>query len=126
MLDRIQRFRSMTGVAVSEGADAWVIQIPKSDRIVFTITVPRTVLEWFAAATDGTMEMWSDWADYYATEGETNEKLKTEMASDVERFILTLLASPVRRTEETTGSKAAPSLEWERNGKWQRLQLSAV
>jgi len=126
MHDLIQRLRAKTEIAVSEGTDAWVIQIPKGDGIVFTVTVPLNVLEWFAAATEGPSELWSDWADYYATAGETNEELKADMASDVEWFILTLLASPVRRTGKATGSKTAPSLEWERNGKWQRPQLSAV
>jgi hypothetical protein len=117
-----ERLHSKPDIGVVEQTDAWIVRVPKTEGIFFTVTIPKSVLEWFASATDGTREVWSDWADYYPTQGESRVDLEADMAADIEWFILTLLACSVR----VANANKKTSLEWELNGEWQKLHLSAA
>jgi hypothetical protein len=120
MRELVQHLHSTLGIAVVEQSSAWQLIVPKPDGLTFEISVPFAVLEWFVSARDSTGELWADWVDYYATNGETPEALKASMASDIERFVSVLAAVPVRRT----GRKS--SIEWRRNEAWHQVAVSAV
>lgn len=123
MRDLLCRLRSNSHLKVVENSDASVVSIEKSDCLTFEITIPNLVLEWFAVAKDSKGEVWSDWADYYSTNGESPEVLKLEMASDIECFINNLLVAEVRVTEQAGTVKSEPQLTWNRNDVWQEVSL---
>ena len=114
----VTRLGSIHSLEVVELADASTLVLHKAPGLVFEITVPVRVLEWFVSAKDSQgKELWSDWADYYSLKSETREELQSEMASDIERFTAILATSEVRKTSV---------LEWKRDDVWCPIGLAAV
>ncbi len=95
MNDLIARLRKKPGLEITDKEQSWELRIRKPDDLVFEISVPREVLEWFVTASRAStkQEVWSDWMDYYDVHRHTQAELRSEMGRDVERFIERVLAS---------------------------------
>lgn len=93
---QIDRLRDALRLEVVEDANRWVIYIRKPAGLLIEVTIPRDVLEWFVSASDETGTVWSEWADHYATNGETLEELMAEMATSIEQFLSIVVNSEVR------------------------------
>lgn len=119
MRDLIERLKHTFSIPVSEESEAWVLLVAKPEGLSFELVVPHDVLEWFVTARVAHSAVWSDWADYYPVAGETAAQLKQDMAADMEWFVTTLLASPLRLPAPAT-------LEWQRDGHWQKISMCVI
>lgn len=108
----------------SRQSGASVITIEKSNGLELVVTVADSVLEWFVSANDGGQEVWSDWVDYYACEGETRQDLESSMATDVTACIRALAASEFRLSPSSMSDRKSSKLEWYRHGIWQSVSVS--
>jgi len=118
----ITRLRRQAGLTVSDEAQAWVLRIPKQEGLVFTVTIPRDVLEWFVDVHAGADKMWADWMDHYpAADQETIRELHAQRAAEIEAFVFRLLAVPVRLVRQEASPKGG--LEWQVNDAWKAISL---
>jgi hypothetical protein len=85
----IERMRTRPDVGVVDQEQSWKLLIPKGGRFRCEVTVPHTVLEWFASVLDRieSTEAWSDWMDYEGYDDTPKSSLEESMAEDVERFV---------------------------------------
>ena len=85
----IERMRTRPDVGVGDQEQSWNLLIPKGRRFRCEVTVPHTVLEWFASVRDRieNKEVWSDWMDYEGYDDSPKADLEEAMAEDVERFV---------------------------------------
>ncbi len=118
----ITKATKLPGTQVSEKEHAWEISVQKQNDLEFEVVVPREVLEWFVTAktNSGLDNIWSDWVDYYETNGETADALRSEMSTDVDHFLSALSDSDVRVIERL-GEPVR--LEWKRDEHWEELTL---
>lgn len=79
--------RTRSGISVVEQEQSWLIAIPKGHDFVCEVTIPHSVLEWFASVKQDGQETWSDWMDYTGYDDSPMEKLEAEMADDILSFI---------------------------------------
>lgn len=107
----IDRLKAMANVAVIDRDSAWHAEIKKGPDLVFKVTVPKTVLEWFACAKKDGREVWSDWTEHYATAQRSPAELEEEMARDVADFVRRVLDSEFTSSVFPGGSA---SLLWKR------------
>jgi len=107
----VDRLKTVPGLSVTEGKSEWHTTMQKGASLVFDVTIPKGVLEWFASAKNNGREVWSDWTEHYATAGESRIQLEEEMARDVEDFIRRVLCSKVTASVSPDGSA---TLLWER------------
>jgi hypothetical protein len=114
---QLARLRDSLGLELIEEQEAAVLHIYKPNGLLFKVTVPTTVLEWFVDAHDDSGVIWSEWAEHYPIDGETREQLAAEMASELERFVTMLVASEVR----VSGNKV---IEFRASDVWERASLS--
>jgi len=123
MHELISKLRGKVGLEISEPPQAWEIRAAKEDDLIFQIIVPRDVLEWFVtvreAATD--KEVWSDSNEYYATDNETDEELRSFMRHDIERFVDRLLVSTVRLLKSP--KSPLTRLEWRAEDGWELVSI---
>lgn len=89
ILSMIERVRTRPDIEVIDQEQSWKLLIPQGGLFVCEVTVPHTVLEWFAAVRDRTesKEAWSDWMDYEGYDDTPKSELEESMAEDVERFV---------------------------------------
>jgi hypothetical protein len=89
ILSMIERMRARPDVGVVDQEQSWKIVIPKGGTYICEVTVPHTVLEWFASvrARAENKEAWSDWSDYEGYDDTPKSDLENSMAADVERFV---------------------------------------
>jgi len=125
MKEVIARLSKNPHLEVVDQAKAWVIRAAKPGGMVFEITVPHDVLEWFVTIKQAPAgrKIWSDWMDYYAVKGETEAELQADMARDIERFVEQLLAATVRIIESRMFFGRKKRLEWRTTGDWQRVSI---
>ena len=125
MHDVIARLRTQPSLEVIDREHSWEIRAHKPEGLVFEITVPHSVLEWFVTArrTSPDQEVWNDWMDYYAVAGETETELRSAMARHIERFIDRLLAAKVRVVESRAFLRRRQRLEWRTAGEWEKISL---
>lgn len=85
----IERMRARPDVGVVDQEQSWKILITKGGTYLCEVTVPHTVLEWFASVQDRaeSKEVWSDWEDYEGYDDTPKRDLEESMADDVERFV---------------------------------------
>ena len=114
------RLRDALGLELVEQVHAWILCIRKPAGLVFNVTVPHAVLEWFVDAHDDSGAIWSEWADYYPINGETRELL-TEMAFEIERFVTIMVNSEIRVSHDEAKSKKG--IELKVGGSWQSASL---
>lgn len=126
MHDLVRRLGSDFHLEVLEKMDAAIVMVPKSEGLTFEITIPHRVLEWFAVAKNADGQVWSDWADYYATKGELPEALHSERASDIWSFLNNLLTAEVRVIELAGPLKSEFQLAWKQNETWRKISLCAA
>jgi hypothetical protein len=79
--------RDALGLELIEQQQAGVFCIYKPGGLVFKVTVPYDVLEWYVDAIDGSGAIWSDWVDHYAANGESREFLADEMKTSIEQLL---------------------------------------
>lgn len=120
----LARLRDSLGIDLVEQQNAGVLCIRKPNKLLFKVTVSYNVLEWFIDAHDDAGTVWSDWADYYPINGQISEKLVTEMAFDVERFVTILVNSDVRVSPDHAKLKRA--IELKVGNSWKRLSLEWI
>lgn len=84
----IERMRNRPDVGVIDEEQSWKLVIPKGGIYVCEITVPHTVLEWFARVTErkSSNDVWSDWMDYSGYGDSPKVELERSMADDIESF----------------------------------------
>jgi hypothetical protein len=111
---------------LSRQREASVVTIEKPNGLALVVTVPDSVLEWFVTANEFGKEIWSDWVDYYACEGETTQVLKESMATEVSTYIGALATSEFRLSPVSTSGRKSRNLEWYRHGTWQPVSVSVV
>jgi hypothetical protein len=111
---------------LSRQREASVVTIEKPNGLALVVTVPDSVLEWFVTANECGKEIWSDWVDYYACEGETRQVLEESMATEVSNYIGALAASEFRLSPASTSGRRSCNLEWHRHGTWQPISVSVV
>ncbi|MFA6543853.1 MAG: hypothetical protein WCS99_05485 [Limisphaerales bacterium] len=118
----IAKAAKLPGIQINEAEHAWEISVQKQNDLQFEIMVPREALEWFVTVKTGNAldEVWSDWVDYYETDGETADGLRSQMTADVGHFLSALLNSDVRLVERPGESVG---LEWKRDGHWEKLTM---
>jgi hypothetical protein len=116
--------RDAPGVEFVEGPAAGVLHVHKPDCLLFKVTVPDKVLEWFVEAFEDGESIWADWAEYYPLDNETSAQLMTDMASDVERCVTVLAKSEFRISHEKAASKRF--IEFEIEGTWQRVSITTL
>jgi hypothetical protein len=117
----LARLRDAFGLELIEHLHAGTLCIHKSDGLLFKVTVPNEVLEWFVEAYDDSGAMWSEWADYYPINGETREQLVTEMACEIERVVTHLVNSEIRASHDQVESQRY--IELKVGGSWQSASL---
>jgi hypothetical protein len=122
MKTMLVRLCDATGLELVEQARSSILRIRRPPDLVFDVTVPHDVLEWFVDARDNSGSIWSEWADYYPTDGETRGQLLVDMASDIERFVTVLMNSEVRVLHDP--AKADKGVELAVAGSWRRADLS--
>jgi hypothetical protein len=85
----IEDLRKRSDVGVADEPQSWRICITKGRDLICEVTVPHSVLEWYASVKDRreNKEVWSDWMDYSGYDDSSPEKLETEMTGDVLAFI---------------------------------------
>lgn len=118
----ITRATKLPGIQVNEAEHAWEISVQKQNDLQFEVVVPREALEWFVTVkTNNALDkIWSDWVDYYETDGETADALRSQMTTDVDHFLTALSNSDVRFIEHP-GEPVR--LVWKRDGHWEKLTL---
>ena len=81
--------RARPDISVVDQEQSWKILITKGGTYLCEVTVPHTVLEWFASVQDRaeSKEVWSDWEDYEGYDDTPKRDLEESMADDVERFV---------------------------------------
>jgi hypothetical protein len=121
MQTMLARLGDENGVEFVERAEVSILRISKPAGIVFDVTIPHAVLEWFVDVRDCSGSVWSEWADYYPIKNETESELMTDMESDIERFVTVLLRSEVRVL--CNPAKVGKEVELEVNGSWKRAAL---
>lgn len=104
--------------------DAGILCVQKPNGLIFKVTVPYHVLEWFVDGYDGSGTLWSDWAEYYSIDGENRETLTREMARDLECCVTILAKSEVRTAYDH--KKSIRHIELQVGGKWQRASISML
>jgi len=122
MKTMLARLRDENGVELVEKAEGSILRISKPAEIVFDVTIPDAVLEWFVDVRDSSGSVWSEWADYYPINKETKDQLLLNMESDIERFVTVLLKSEVRVLYNP--AKAGKEVELAIRGSWRRAELS--
>ena len=83
------KYSSLESVTVTREAEAILVSVMRPDKTEIRFTIPENCLEWFVAVhgrVDG-KEMFSDWCDHYAVEGESEEQLRRERASEIESLL---------------------------------------
>jgi hypothetical protein len=126
MNDLITKLRQKSELRIAERSSCWEVRLTKSEGLVFEITVPKDVLEWFVTArqTPTGEDTWSDWMDYYSVNNETDAELASDMQRDIEQFVDRLNVSTFRILESRTlFGRRRQRLEWKSNGDWQRVSL---
>jgi hypothetical protein len=111
---------------LSAEGDAARLRVTRG-RVVVSITVPKSILEWFVDAADPHAGLAvSDWCDYTGYGESRAAVLEEQMAADTALFVERLLASELRvSAANTTASKVV--MEWRINGAWaQAIPLSAA
>ncbi len=86
------------------------------------MTVPHEVLEWIVDAQDDPEKIWSDWADYYTSDGETREQLEADMAADIERMVTVLAASQTRIEHDQASSEKRVELRL--GAEWRAMSMA--
>ncbi|TAG76470.1 MAG: hypothetical protein EAZ24_08750 [Burkholderiales bacterium] len=124
MRDLIARLGATPNLIVYERAASWELHLSKTEHLTIVVTIPHDTLEWFAIARASGREVWTDWADYYATNGETTESLRAYMASDIEHFVHTLSRSEVRVTALSKPRKHKYLVEWKQHDAWRLICMS--
>lgn len=120
--------RGHRGVIVERTEDCARVIVPAADMKI-TVTIPRDVLEWFIDVQCPVTgkELTSDWADHYATDGETDEELRDERREEILSFLATLLEQPLRLVTERTrrlfflGTRLRYFVEVQQDGAWRPL-----
>lgn len=115
------RLSDSLGLELVEQVHAWILCIRKPAGLVFNVTVPHSVLEWFVDAHDDSGAIWSEWVDYYPINGETREQLLTEMAFEIERFVAIMVNSEMRVLCDE--AKTKKSIELKVGSSWQSASL---
>jgi hypothetical protein len=118
----LARLRDENGVELVEKAEVSILRISKTAGIVFDVTIPHAVLEWFVDVRDSSGSVWSEWADYYSVKNGTKGQLLLDMESDIERFVTVLLKSEVRVLHNP--GKAGKEVELAIKGSWRRADLN--
>jgi hypothetical protein len=98
--------------------EASVIKVPKQHDLIFEVTIPDDVLEWFVVAFSGASVVWEDWCDYYPLEKDVEERLAAEMRTDVERFVAALVEGEFRVDNGRVERLAV--------GSWSQFEIAAT
>lgn len=129
MLSRLQDLANSISAELSATHSSITLSIKRVDGISFEFIVPTEVLEWFMEASINGEKVWSDWADYYSTQGESEASLRAEMYEDIENFSKTVAAAPIRSTtsirKTLLGFKKSQirKLEWFVDDQWSEVSL---
>ena len=85
----IEQLRTRSDVGVVDQPQLWLVTITKGRDLICEVTVPHSVLEWFASVKNrrDKAELWSDWMDYSGYDDKPREKLEAEMAGHILAFI---------------------------------------
>lgn len=118
----LARLCERLGLEWIEQPEATRLCIHKSGGLAFHVTVPHEVLEWFVDVHDDAGEIWSDWADYPALDGETRDQLAAGMAGDIERMVTTLAASQARVWSDQATS--AKRVELQLGADWRAMSMA--
>ncbi|MFL6660245.1 MAG: hypothetical protein ACJ8GW_19320 [Massilia sp.] len=124
MKNLLERLRDALGIELCEQGAAGVLLVHKPDQLKFKITVPYEVLEWFVEAYDDSGTIWSDWADYYAIDGEPREQLASDMQADIARCVTALARAELRVRLEPTAFKS--TIERCIDGVWEEVSLQLL
>src|SRR5688572_19776039 len=91
LISDLQRFETHPGVEISEEVEHVQLLIKRSDLSV-SLTIPRSVLEWFVDIhnADGVCLI-EDWLDYAGYDATPESQLAEDMRDEVLRFVDRLL-----------------------------------
>lgn len=83
------KYSSLENVTVTRESGAISISVVKHDGTKILFTIPENCLEWFVAVhgRDDGKEIFSDWCDHYAVEGESEEQLRSERALEIDNLL---------------------------------------
>lgn len=108
------------------------LHIKRTDGILLEIVVSAETLEWFVAAKISDEIIWRDWADYYATEDESQTSLRADMNRDVENFCRAVATVPMRLTVANVKilfglrTREVRKLEWFVDDQWFEISLLSL
>lgn len=108
------------------------LHIQRTDGILLEIIVSAETLEWFVVAKISDEIIWRDWADYYATEDESQTSLRADMNRDVEYFCRTVATVPMRLTVANVKilfglrTREVRKLEWFVDDQWFEISLLSL
>ena len=85
----IERLRERSDLGIIEQEQSWLVVIMKDQDLIYEVTAPNDVLEWFACVKERgkEKEVWSDWMDYSGYDERPWEELEAEMAADILAFV---------------------------------------
>jgi hypothetical protein len=112
LISDLQRFEGHGGVEISEGVEHVQLLIKRSDLSV-SLTIPRTVLEWFVDVHDRDgVRLIQDWVDYAGYDATPESRLAEDMRREVSAFVKRLLDRNLRLTN------GGRRLEWQTGDRW--------
>jgi hypothetical protein len=112
----VREFCGLEGVSMDDKPQSVVARIERAGLVIF-VTVPKTVLEWFAEARQRELET-SDWCDYAGYDSTPLETLSVQMAGDLRRFLHRLTTRELRLVSGET-NRQKPRLEWLVGFEWE-------
>jgi hypothetical protein len=113
LISDLHRIESHHGAEIFEGAEHVQLLIKRSGLSV-SLTIPRSVLEWFVDVHDADgVCLIKDWLDYAGYDATPESQLAEDMRDEVLRFVDRLLDRNLRLVQ---GHRS--SLEWQVGERW--------
>ena len=123
MLENLSQLTRITNLSVQEIADASIICIASKDSFSIIVTVPNSVLEWFAAISENEKEIWTD---YYPINNESHIQLREWMSTDIINFVQTASKTQLRKVTSKGLFRTKENVEWLIDGTWKIVTMSGV
>lgn len=86
------------------------------------VSVPYEVLEWFVSVRKDGQEVWSNWVDYYAVDGETEIELADEMQREIDAFVSIPKIAELRVAAKHPFCEKS-TIEWRHRDAWEEMRL---
>src|SRR5262245_11812926 len=116
-IQTLRRYEGRENVVLADIGAALTLTLVRNP-VSITVTVPKTVREWFVDAVDEFGASASDWRDYDGYDGSLPEQLGRDMAADIATFLDALLVSELRLRPGSGPERCV--LEWLVEGVWRQ------